>query len=105
MLQDQAIFNIGYLCGLRVSEIGKLHQEHFNEPGSELFCTRLKNSISNTIRLDNKRKNLLKKYIREHQVKNGYPLFVSRKGNPVSSRQLDRLMKHYTGNLRGRPGL
>jgi site-specific recombinase XerC len=37
----------------------------------------------------------LKKYFREHQVKNESPSFVSRKGNPVSSRQLDRLMKHY----------
>ena len=31
-LRDLVMFNIGYLCGLRVSEIGKLHQEHFNEP-------------------------------------------------------------------------
>ncbi len=74
MLRDLAMFNIGYLCGLRVSEIGRLHQEYFNEPGGELFCTRLKNSISNTIRLDDKRKNLLKKHIRESQVKNGDPL-------------------------------
>ena len=65
--------------------------EHFNEPGGELFCTRLKNSISNTIRLDDKRKNLLKKYIRESPARNGDPLFVSRRGNPISSRQLDRL--------------
>ena len=94
-LRDLAMFNIGYLCGLRVSEIGKLRQEHFNEVRGELFCTRLKNSISNTIRLDDKRKNLLKKYIREYQVKNGSPLFMSRKGNPISSRQLDRLTKYY----------
>jgi integrase len=60
VLRDLAMFNIGYLCGLRVSEIGRLHQEHFNEPGGELFCMRLKNSISNTIRLDDKRKALLK---------------------------------------------
>jgi len=95
-----SLFNIGYLCGLRVSEIGKLHQEHFNEPGGELFCTRLKNSISNTIRLDDKRKTLLKKYIREYQVKNGSPLFVSRKGNPLSARQLDRFLKHYAGKAK-----
>ena len=88
-------FNIGYLCGLRVSEIDKLHQENFNESGGELFCTRLKNSISNTIPLDDKRENLLKKYIRESQVKNGDALFLSRKGNPISARQLDRLMKQY----------
>jgi site-specific recombinase XerD len=60
----------------------------------------LKNSISNTIRLDDKRKSLLKKYIREHQVKNGDPLFVSRKGNPISARQLDRLMKNYAGKAK-----
>ncbi len=100
VLRDLAMFNIGYLCGLRVSEIGKLHQEHFNEPGGELFCTRLKNSISNTIRLDDKRKNLLKKYIRESRVQNGDPLFVSRKGNPISALQLDRLMKHYAGRAK-----
>ena len=99
-LRDLVMFNIGYLCGLRVSEIGRLHQAHFNESGGELFCTRLKNSISNTIRLDDKRKNLLKKYIRESHVKNGDFLFASRKGNPVSARQLDRLMKHYASKAK-----
>jgi len=100
VLRDLTMFNVGYLYGLRVSEIGKLHQKNFNEPGGELFCTRLKNSISNTICLDDKRKNLLKKYIREHQVKNGDPLFVARKGNLISARQLDRLMKHYAGKAK-----
>jgi site-specific recombinase XerD len=93
-LRNSCMFNIGYLCGLRVSEIGKLKFDFFNEKQGELFCPRLKNSVSNTVRLDDKRKNLLKRYIREYDIKDGY-LFVSRKKNPVSSRLLDKLMKDY----------
>jgi len=40
------MFNIGYLCGLQVSEISKLHQEYFNKPVGELFYTRKGNLIS-----------------------------------------------------------
>ena len=53
-------------------------------------------SISNTIRLDEKRQKLLRKYLKEYELREGdSPLFLSRKKNPISSRQLDKLMKRY----------
>jgi len=96
MLRDLAMFNIGYLCGLRVAEIGGLRREHFNDQMGEMFCPRLKNSISNTVRLDDSRIKLLKKYLREYRIEGtGTPLFLSRKKNPISARQVRTLMNSY----------
>jgi len=38
---------------------------------------------------------MLKKYLKEYKFQAGSPLFISRKGNPVSPRLLDKLMKYY----------
>ncbi|MBF0240744.1 MAG: phage integrase family protein [SAR324 cluster bacterium] len=95
-LRDLTIFNIAYYCGLRVSEIGMLTRGNFNEQRDELFCRRLKGSRSNTLRLTPDKSRLLKKYIREYSIINGeQSLFKSRKGNPISKRQLQDLMAFY----------
>lgn len=95
-LRDSCLFQIGYLCALRVSEIGNLKKEHFNEQTGELFCPRLKNSASNTIRLDEKRSRLLKRYVNQYKIQEGQAfLFVSKKGKPISARRIQQLMLHY----------
>lgn len=95
-LRDLAMFHIGYLCGLRSSEIGLLRKETFNERTGELFCSRKKNSYSNTIRLDETRIKVLKKHLRNVGIiESQAPIFSSKQGNPISPRMLDVLMKHY----------
>lgn len=95
-LRDACLFQIGYLCALRVSEISNLRIEYFNDRTGEMFCPRLKNSYANTIRLDDPRIRLLKRYIREYKLKDSQdPLFMSKKSNPLSARRIQQMMAHY----------
>lgn len=66
-LRDLCMVNIAYLCWLRTSEVGMLRLEQYNSSRGEIFIKRLKGSSSNTLRLDETRKNLLEKYIREYR--------------------------------------
>lgn len=95
-LRDLAIFRIAYRCGLRVSEIGMIRLEDYNASKGSLYCQRLKGSNNNTIRLDEKTKCVLDKYIEENKIVcNSEILFKSQKGNPISRQTLDYLMKKY----------
>lgn len=95
-LRDSVMFNIGYLCGLRISEIGNLKLDHYNPQRGEIFCPRVKKSVSNVIRLDQKRIKILNKYLREYGIKEGEsPLFLSKRKKPISVRRLDQMMKGY----------
>ena len=94
--RDLAIFRIAYRCGLRVSEIGLIRLEDYNASKGELYCQRLKGSNNNTIRLDEKTKCALDKYIAEEKITcNSEILFKSQKGNPISRQTLDYLIKKY----------
>ncbi len=100
-LRDLTMFNIGYLCGLRVSEVGNLKLDYYNQQRGELFCPRVKKSVSNVIRLDQPRIKLLNKYLREYGIKEGEaPLFLSKRKTPISTRQIDRLVKRYAKSVK-----
>lgn len=84
-LRDSAMFNLGYLCGLRISEIGNLKLDHYNPQRGEMFGPRVKKSVSNVIRLDQPRVKLLNKYLREYGIREGEsPLFLSKRKTPIS---------------------
>ena len=70
-----------------------LRLEHFNADRGELYCIRQKGSNNNTIRLDEIRIKLLKRYIREYNPQD--TLFLSKQNNPISVRMLQVLMNHY----------
>lgn len=95
-LRDLAIFRIAYRCGFRVSEIPLLRLEDYNMSKGELYCKRLKGSNNNTLRLDEKTKLVLNKYIEENKiVSTSQILFNSQKNSPISRQTLDYLMKKY----------
>lgn len=95
-VRDLAIFRVTYRCGLRASEIGLIKLEDYNASKGELYCKRLKGSCNNTIRLDDKTKKALDKYINESNLSsNSEVLFKSQKGKPISRQTLDYLMKKY----------
>ena len=94
--RDLAIFRVAYRCGLRASEVSMINLEDYNEQKGELYCKRLKGSRNNTIRLDNKTKEILNTYIRENNIISlSSPIFVSQKNAPISRQTLDHLMKKY----------
>ncbi|MCH3964274.1 MAG: site-specific integrase [Clostridium sp.] len=95
-LRDLAIFRVAYRCGLRASEIGLIKLENYNISKGEIYCTRLKGSNNNTIRLDMKTKSILDKYIHRSKLSDtSETLFQSQKNAPISRFTLDYLMKKY----------
>ncbi|ACB83978.1 tyrosine-type recombinase/integrase [Natranaerobius thermophilus] len=94
-LRDITMFRIAYRCGLRASEVGLIQVSDFNPKMNELYVRRNKNSLNNTIRLDNKTARYLKKYIKSYQLKENEIMFKSQKRSPISRQNLDRIMKKY----------
>lgn len=95
-IRDLAIFRVAYRCGLRVSEVSLLRLENYNMEKGELYCQRLKGSRSNTIRLDEKTKEVIDNYIDRYNIVNSNEiLFKSQENNPISRQTLDYLMKKY----------
>ena len=95
-LRDLAIFRLTYRCGFRASEISLLKLQDYNISKGEVYCKRLKGSNNNTLRLDEKTKNVLDKYIYENNiVYDSQIIFTSQKNNPISRQTLDYLMKKY----------
>ncbi|MBP2033306.1 site-specific recombinase XerD [Clostridium algifaecis] len=95
-LRDLSIFRIAYRCGLRASEISLLKLEDYNMDKGEIYCKRLKGSNNNTIRLDEKTKHILNKYIKKNGISSTSEiLFKSQKNKPISRQTLNYLMKKY----------
>lgn len=94
--RNLAIFRVAYRCGLRASEIALIKLEDYNTSKGELYCKRLKGSYNNTIRLDNKTKDILDRYIHESNITcDSEFLFKSQKNRPISRQTLDYMMKKY----------
>ncbi len=94
--RDLAIFRLAYRCGLRASEISMLKLENYNINKGEIYCKRLKGSKNNTLRLDEKTKSVLDKYITENNITSeSQTIFTSQKNNPISRQTLDHLTKQY----------
>ncbi len=95
-IRDLAIFRVTYRCGLRASEVALIKLGDYNVSKGELYCKRLKGSNNNTIRLDNKTKYILDKYICKYNVVlESESLFKSQQNKPISRQTLDYLMKKY----------
>ena len=94
--RDLAIFRLAYRCGFRASEISLLKLENYNMHKGEIYCKRLKGSKNNTLRLDEKTKNILNKYIAENNITSeSQIIFTSQKNKPISRQTLDYLTKKY----------
>lgn len=95
-LRDLVVFNLMYAWGLRASEVWLLKREHYNETTWELFIKRLKWSLNNTIRLDDKKRKLINKYLKEYSIKDSSsPLFISRNKKSFDRFTVDFLMRKY----------
>lgn len=99
--RDRAIFSVTYHAGLRASEVGLLNIRDWNPKTERLFVHRLKNSNSGEHPLSREEAKCLRAWLK---VRGDGPgcIFPSRKQNPISRQQLDKLMKKY-GKLAGIP--
>lgn len=92
--RDEAIFKIAYYCALRASEVSLLKVSDYNLGRNELYCRRLKGSNNNTIRIVDK--DVLRAFKRHIRVNTPEEIiFISQKGNPISRKMLDLLMKKF----------
>lgn len=97
-IRNKAIFYIAEYAGLRASEIGLIKLTDINMEKKEIYFKRLKGSNNNTLRiLEPAVYSSLLEYLR-YRENNGIEsiyLFVSQKGNPISRKTLDAIMKNY----------
>lgn len=97
-IRNKAIFCLAEYAGLRASEVGLIHFSDINLESREVYFHRLKNSNNNTLRIiDNDVYTSLIDYMQERKSQNNdsQVLFLSQKGNPISRKVLDNLMKKY----------
>lgn len=97
-IRNRAIFYLAEYAALRASEVGLIQLSDINPCTNEIFFRRLKNSKSNRLRLiDDNVISALQDYLdyrREKKIESNF-LFPSQKGNPISRKTLDQVMKRY----------
>lgn len=91
-IRNEALFNVMYYCGLRVSEVLQLKIEHYDPINKQIFCKRLKGSNSNTLKiLDDSILSALKRHI--HFNHPSTYLFENSRGEMLSRKTIDRIIK------------
>lgn len=101
-IRNMAIFQTAEYAALRASEIGMIRITDLNLTNvagkEQIYFKRLKHSNNNTLRiLDPNLLHILKTYLNYREccgIDSDY-LFPSQKGNPISRKTLDDLMKRY----------
>lgn len=96
-VRNEALMRVAYECALRVSEVNHLQVGDYNPYNHTIYCNRLKHGESNTIRLlDSKTVEILELHLRQRKATslNDF-IFLSQKGNYISRKTLDKLMKYY----------
>lgn len=96
-VRNKALMHVIYDCALRVSECNSLRLKDYNQHTHTMYCNRLKGGNNNTILLYNELTvSLLEEHIRIRKPTSGNDfLFISQKGNPLSRKTIDVLMKSY----------
>jgi len=93
--RNRALFLLAYRHGLRASEIGLLRKDDLDLKSLRLVIHRLKGSHSGTHPLQPDEVKVIKSYLRSRHDPSSPILFPSRRGEPISRRMLDWLMKDY----------
>lgn len=92
--RHRAIFLIAYRHGLRASEVGMLQKSDVNIKQMRIMIHRLKGSLSGEHPMQADEVKAIKAYLRTRDDESPI-LFTSKRGDPISRRGLDWLMKKY----------
>jgi len=92
--RDFAIFLLAYRHGLRASEIKLIHVDDIDLKAQRIRINRLKGSLSGIHPLQPDELKAIKRAIKARAIQSP-TLFLSRRSEPISRRQLDHLIKAY----------
>jgi site-specific recombinase XerD len=92
--RDYAIFLLAYRHGLRASEIGLIHVDDIDFKQGRIRLHRLKRSLGGIYPLEQDELKAIKRAVKARTVLSPI-LFLSRRSEAISRRQLDKLMKAY----------
>lgn len=92
-VRNEALFHVMYYCALRVSEVTRIKLTSYNPLTGTLYCERLKNGISNTIKLNGYTNKLLKKHLKINDPKTY--LFETKENRAIQRASVDTAMKKY----------
>jgi integrase len=95
--RDYAIFLLAYRHGLRASEVGMLRVADVNLKEYRIRINRNKKSRAGVYPMQPDEVKAIKRLLKARSLKDlsNPVLFLSRRSEPISTRQIDRLMKHY----------
>lgn len=96
--RQKCCFEILYATGIRISELTRLHTQDFS-PCLQSFKIQAKGNKERLVFLSLTSQKILKIYLEyRKKIKNAHhnALFLSSKGNPLSTRQLQRELKSHT---------
>lgn len=94
--RNKAIFYIAKYCALRASEVSLLRMSDYDTENKLLFCSRLKNSKSNVLKIvESKTLSAFEDYYFSLSRSPEDYIFKSQENKAISRKMLDKLMKHY----------
>lgn len=94
-LRDLTMIMLAEYCGLRISEAINMKKNYYIREVSEIFCPRMKDSNSNTLKiLDNDVIKVLNYYLDNTKNESEY-MFVTNRGNPLNRQSAYTMFKRY----------
>lgn len=92
-IRNEAMFKVMWYCALRVSEASMMPADAFNPLKNQIYCSRLKGGINNTLEiLDKDVLAALKRHIRYNSPKT-YMFENQRDGKALSRKTMDAILK------------
>lgn len=95
-IRNRAIYKLMYFCALRVSEVCELKVKDYNMFQKEIYCTRLKGGVNNTIQLvDPSVESALKLHMRVNNPKKYlFEMISEGERKPISRKSVDAILKN-----------